>query len=58
MVVTLVYSGEHYVVDAILGVVYVLLVMWAVGAWERRRERGEGGERRDAQEPTGVASEV
>ena len=59
MVVTLVYSGEHYVVDALLGVVYVLLVMWGVGAWERRRMQAESADGPgDAQEPTGVASEV
>lgn len=59
MVFTLVYSGEHYVVDALLGVVYVLLVMWAVGAWERRRAQAKRPrEAGDPQEPTGVASEV
>ncbi len=37
MGVALVYSGEHYVADVLLGWIYVALVMWAAAGWERRR---------------------
>lgn len=39
MCFSLVYGGEHYVVDAVLGYVYVAVVAVAVGLWERRRSR-------------------
>ncbi|HEV2087583.1 MAG TPA: phosphatase PAP2 family protein [Cryptosporangiaceae bacterium] len=43
MTLTLVYTGEHYVVDAIAGAVYVCVVYALVGLgerwWRRRRER-------------------
>lgn len=37
MAFSLVYAGEHYVVDALLGYAYVAVVAVAVTAWERRR---------------------
>ncbi|HSK55640.1 MAG TPA: phosphatase PAP2 family protein [Jiangellales bacterium] len=44
MGLTLVYGGEHYVVDVLLGWVYVVFVVVAVGAlerwWATRRESG------------------
>jgi len=39
MSVTLVYYGEHYVVDVLAGAVLAALVMVACGLWERRRSR-------------------
>jgi membrane-associated phospholipid phosphatase len=40
---TLVYDGEHYVLDLVAGVVYALAVHWAVSRWEARRAaRGAG----------------
>jgi membrane-associated phospholipid phosphatase len=36
---TLVYCGEHYVLDLVAGVFYALVVHWAVSRWEARRER-------------------
>ena len=36
---TLVYSGEHYVLDLVAGVGYALGAHYAVAAWERRRAR-------------------
>jgi len=39
MSVTLVYYGEHYVVDVLAGAVLAALVMVACGLWERRRAR-------------------
>lgn len=33
---TLVYAGEHYVVDILAGWLYVVVVMWAWDRWERR----------------------
>jgi len=37
MAVTLVYSGEHYVFDVVLGWIYAVAVMAVAGAFERRR---------------------
>jgi membrane-associated phospholipid phosphatase len=34
---TLVYSGEHYVIDLVAGLGYALAAHYAVSAWERRR---------------------
>lgn len=34
---TLVYAGEHYVIDILAGWLYVVVVMWAWDRWERRR---------------------
>lgn len=39
MALVLIYSGEHYVIDGLFGVLYAALVMLGVGWWERRRER-------------------
>jgi len=36
MALTLVYFGEHYVTDILVGWLYVLLALWAAGRWERR----------------------
>ncbi|MEP7020399.1 MAG: phosphatase PAP2 family protein [Pseudonocardiales bacterium] len=40
MGITLVYTGEHYVLDLAAGVAYALGVHALVSQWERRRERG------------------
>ena len=37
MAASLVYGGEHYVVDALIGYVYVALVLIGAGWWERHR---------------------
>ena len=42
MSTTLVYYGEHYVVDVLAGAVLAALVMAACGLWERRRGRQRG----------------
>jgi len=39
MGLALVYCGEHYVTDVLLGWLYAVATMLAVGAWERWRER-------------------
>ncbi|MEU4315667.1 phosphatase PAP2 family protein [Nocardia sp. NPDC024068] len=39
MAFTLVYGGEHYVIDVLLGWVYVGLTVLIATAWERRRRR-------------------
>ena len=39
MCTTLVYYGEHYVVDVLAGAVLAALVMAGCGLWERRRSR-------------------
>lgn len=36
MALCLVYFGEHYVTDILLGWLYVWLVLWAANRWERR----------------------
>ncbi len=36
---TLVYSGEHYVVDVLLGYAYVGIIMAGLRLWDRRRQR-------------------
>jgi membrane-associated phospholipid phosphatase len=36
---TLVYCGEHYVLDLLAGVVYAVAVHFGLSAWERRRAR-------------------
>ncbi|MGH8775944.1 MAG: phosphatase PAP2 family protein [Jiangellaceae bacterium] len=47
MGLTLVYGGEHYVIDVLLGWVYVVLVLLVARAWERRSagpdSRGDDG---------------
>ncbi len=42
----LVYAGEHYAADVLLGWVYVALVMWAVG-WAERRWRSARADGRE-----------
>jgi membrane-associated phospholipid phosphatase len=42
MSTTLVYYGEHYVVDVLAGAVLAALVMVGCGLWERRRPRPVG----------------
>jgi membrane-associated phospholipid phosphatase len=37
MAFTLVYCGEHYVLDVLAGLLYALVVHYAASAWERRR---------------------
>jgi membrane-associated phospholipid phosphatase len=37
MAFTLVYCGEHYVLDLVAGVAYIAAVHLAVGRWEARR---------------------
>lgn len=37
MAFTLVYGGEHYVVDVLLGWIYVVVTIVIAGFWERRR---------------------
>jgi membrane-associated phospholipid phosphatase len=34
---TLVYCGEHYVLDLVFGAIYAVVVHLALNAWERRR---------------------
>lgn len=34
---TLVYAGEHYVIDILAGWAYVVVIMWAWDRWEHRR---------------------
>jgi membrane-associated phospholipid phosphatase len=36
---TLVYCGEHYVLDLVAGVVYALAAHFALNRWEARRDR-------------------
>lgn len=42
MGLTLVYSGEHYVVDVLLGWLYVAVIVVGLRVWDRRRERSSG----------------
>ena len=37
MLTVLVYSGEHYVVDGLIGSVYVVAVLAGLALWDRRR---------------------
>jgi len=39
MLLTLVYSGEHYVTDIVVGYVYAAVSVYGVSWWFRRRER-------------------
>jgi hypothetical protein len=45
MLAMLVYSGEHYVIDGITGVIYVLGVLYGLSRWDRWRD----GRRLDAE---------
>lgn len=40
MAFTLIYGGEHYLIDVVVGWVYVALVCLLAGAWERWRATG------------------
>lgn len=56
MALEVVYAGDHYVVDVLLGWAYAGLAMVACSAWERMRARGRAappgpGERVDEVEP-------
>src|SRR6185437_12365445 len=57
MGLTLVYTGEHYVLDLIFGLLYAVAAHLALNRWERwwaaRKERRATG----ATEPAGVADE-
>lgn len=53
---TLVYTGEHYVLDLVAGAVYALLVHLAVSRWEARREARRTA-RREAPDSADVAVE-
>ena len=44
MAFSLVYAGEHYVVDILIGYVYVAATMLAVTWWERRRGHAIAGQ--------------
>ncbi|PZS28566.1 MAG: phosphoesterase PA-phosphatase [Pseudonocardiales bacterium] len=57
MGVTLVYTGEHYVLDLAAGVAYALGVQALVSRWEWRRERsaGEGSRTDDERETVAVS---
>jgi membrane-associated phospholipid phosphatase len=59
MALSLVYGGEHYVVDVLIGYGYVVAVVLAAGWWERRRATqraplAAAGEHGDV--PVGAAS--
>jgi membrane-associated phospholipid phosphatase len=53
---TLVYCGEHYVLDLLAGAVYAIAVHLALNAWERRRARIKEGGPKDP--PRRVEGEV
>jgi len=55
MALTLVYGGEHYVVDALLGWVYVVVVVIVAMAWEKWRSTAPG---HPADEVTGAGGVV
>jgi membrane-associated phospholipid phosphatase len=38
MLLTLVYAGEHYVTDIVVGYVYAAAAVYAVAWWFRRQE--------------------
>lgn len=44
MCFSLVYGGEHYIVDALLGYAYVAAFAVLVGLWEARRRRARSGD--------------
>jgi membrane-associated phospholipid phosphatase len=37
MALCLVYFGEHWVTDILLGWIYVWFVLWVTNRWERRQ---------------------
>ena len=53
MGVVLVYTGEHYVLDLVVGVAYALIVHALVSRWEQRRAGATPMD--DAREPVAVA---
>ena len=63
MGVTLVYSGEHYVVDVLLGFAYVAFILLGLRVWDRWKQqappsRGSALEPRTSVEPAGLALQV
>ena len=54
MAFTLVYCGEHYVLDLLAGVAYALAVHAGMQRWERRRATRAAARARDALERTGA----
>ncbi|MFG1924101.1 phosphatase PAP2 family protein [Cryptosporangium sp. NPDC048952] len=63
MSLTLVYTGEHYIIDAIVGYAYVgivYLVVWLGERWWAQRQAGEAAESllRAAAPPTAAASDA
>jgi len=55
---TLVYCGEHYVLDLVFGALYALAVHYAVNAWERRRKDRRGGSKAPPDRAEGGQSPV
>ena len=53
---TLVYCGEHYVLDLVAGVAYALAAHWLVSRWEDRRARRTRRARRRARRRTRATS--
>ena len=57
MGLTLVYCGEHYVLDVLAGVAYAIAVHLGLNAWEQRRERRKGGPKEPQRRVEGEVSE-
>lgn len=53
---TLVYAGEHYVLDLLAGALYAVAVHYAVSAWERRRAARPAGPKEPAGRVQGAES--
>ena len=63
MGVTLVYSGEHYVVDVVLGFAYVALIVLGLRVWDRWKQQRTplqepALEPRPSVQPAGLAKQV
>jgi membrane-associated phospholipid phosphatase len=58
MALSLVYAGEHYVVDALLGYVYVAVVVIGAGWWERRSARRRTAALQVGSEAAGIPGDV
>ncbi|WP_375481451.1 phosphatase PAP2 family protein [uncultured Jatrophihabitans sp.] len=58
MAFTLVYTGEHYVLDCVAGVLYALAVHFAVSWWERRRAARGDDPAAEVAEPTSLEPEM
>jgi hypothetical protein len=60
MALTLVYTGEHYVIDILIGWVYAIatfaFVVWAERAWARRRARRMAAKPAAAPVPAGAGA--